>query len=60
MGASYIFPQGVLVALSLVGAVLVMEELEPEQSEIGLPLCSVAITTLSGVGSIPKLLERKI
>ena len=55
---SHIFPQGVLLDITLVGNVVVMEELEPRQdNKAGLPLCSVTIAVLSGVGSAPKLLE---
>ena len=57
--SSYIFPQGVLAAITLEGVELKMEGLELALGEAGLPLCLVAITILSGVWSDPKLLEPK-
>ena len=61
MDESHIFPQGVLAAITLVvgesidgGARAVTE------CEVGLRLCSVAITTLSGAGSIPSCLSRNL
>ena len=47
--AIHVFPQGVLVAFTLVGGGAIDRLLT----------CSVAITTLSGIGSDHKLLEQK-
>ena len=53
---SHIFPQGVLAAITLVGGGAGDGGAKAGTGcEAGLPLCSVAITTLSGVGSDPKL-----
>ena len=60
MNTIHVFPQGVLAAITLVGG-------EPGEGrartkarcEVGLPLCSVDVTPLLGVGSCPKLLEQK-
>lgn len=57
--ASYLFPHGVLVTVTLIGSGLVLEDLKPAQREAGHPLCSVAVTTLSGAGSSPQLLGQK-
>ena len=47
--AIHVFPQGLLVAFTLVG----------RGAKDRLLTCSVAITTLSGMGSDHKLLEQK-
>ena len=54
----HIFPQGVVTTLTLLGAVAGDGGARAgSRCEAGLPLCSVAITALSWVGSTPKLLE---
>ena len=46
--------------LSLCGCGVEMEKQKNwAWGEVGVPLCLVAITTLSGVGSDPKMLEHK-
>ena len=57
---SHIFPQGVMAAFTLVESVAVMGQLEPSQGEVGLPLCSVSVTTMSVARSTTKLLEHKL
>ena len=58
--ASHVFPQGVLAAIALVGGGAGDGGASAgARCEIGFPLCSVAITALSGTGSAPKLLEQK-
>ena len=60
MDASHLFPQGVLAAITLLGGGAGDEGVRGGAwCEAGLSLCSVAITTLSGVGSGPKMLKRK-
>ena len=55
--ASHIFPQGVLAAVTLVGPVAGDGGAKVcAGCEVGL-LCSLAVTTLSGAGFAPKLLE---
>ena len=53
---SYIFPQGMLAAITLVGHGLKIEGLDPEP---GFLLCSVANTTQLGAKPGPKLLKQK-
>ena len=61
MDASLIFPQGMLVAVALVaGGAGDGGATAGVRCEVELPLCSVAITTLLGVRSDPKLLEQKL
>ena len=58
MGASHIFPQGVLAALPFREGVFGVGVYKAcAESEAGLPLCSMAVSALSGVGFAPKLLE---
>lgn len=60
LDASKILPQGVLAAINLIGGGAGDERDRAGAGyEVGLPLCSVAITTVSGVGSHPKLLQQK-
>ena len=50
--ASNVFPQGVLATITLVGDVADFGGARTcSGCEVGLPLCSVAVDTLSGVGS---------
>ena len=57
---SRIFPQGVLAAISLVGAGAGEGGARAgARCEVELSLYSVDVTTLLGVGSGPKLLEQK-
>lgn len=61
MDASYAFPQSVLAAITLVGGGIGGQAGRVGgQCEGGFSLCSVAVTTQSGVGSQPKLLEQKL
>ena len=61
MDASHIFPQGVLAAITLIGGGAGAREPRASSGcEAGLPCCSMAITTLLGVGSDPTLLEQKL
>lgn len=58
--SSHIFPQGILATVTLV--VFIAGEGEARACagyELGLPLCSVAVTALSGIGSALKLLGWK-
>mgnify|MGYP001194491679 CR=1 FL=1 len=54
------FPQGVLATITLVGS---GDEEGGTRArgwcKVWVPLCSVAVTALSGQGSGPKLLEKK-
>ena len=55
MDASHVFCQGVLAAIILVGGEVGDGCARAGVGyEVGLPLCSVAITALLGVGSDPK------
>ena len=55
-----IFPQGVLSAVTLVGGGAGDRGARARSKcEVGLSLCSVAVTTLLGVGSDPKLKQQK-
>ena len=57
---SHVFPHHVLATTTLVGGVAFDGGARVcAGCEAGFPLCSVAITTLSGAGSAPKLLEWK-
>ena len=57
---SHIFPQGFLAAIPLVGGGVVdIGARTGAVCEVGLPLCSVAVTALLGVRSDLKLLEQK-
>ena len=59
--AIHVFPQGVLVAITLIGhGVGDSGATAGAMCEAGLPVCSVAVTTLSGTGSDHKLLEQKL
>lgn len=52
--ASPVFPQGVLVVVPFIRGVFgVVITTACSRCETGLPLCSVAVTALSGVGSAP-------
>ena len=56
----HVFPQGLLAAITLVGIGTGDGGARAgTECEAGLPLCSVAVTTLSWVASVPKLLEQK-
>ena len=58
MDTSHVFPQGLLDVITLIGLVVGVEGSKAcARCEVGLLLCSVAITTLSGVWSAPQLLE---
>ena len=58
--ASHFFLYGVLAAIILVGGVAGDGGATAcAGCELGVPLCSVAITTPSGAGSAPKFLEHK-
>ena len=60
MNASHIFPQGVLPFITLVvGGAGDRQTRAGTLCVVGLPLFSVALTTLFGAGSGPKLLEQK-
>ena len=60
MNISHIFPQGVLTAITLLGGWAIERVARTgARSEPGLALCSVAVTTVSGVGSGSKLLKQK-
>ena len=57
---SHVLLQGVLADITLLGSgVGDGGAIACQRCVEGLPLCSVAITTLSGVESAPKLLEQK-
>ena len=57
---SHAFPQGVLTAITLVGCVADDGGARTcAGCEVGLLLCSVVITAMSGAGSAPKLLKQK-
>ena len=59
LGSSYLGPS-VLAAITLLGCGAGDEEARVvTQCEVHLSICSVAITTLLGAGSDPKLLEQK-
>lgn len=61
VNTNYIFPQGVLATVTLVGRVAGDGEARAcAGCEAGLPLCSVTVTTLSAVDSALKLLEWKL
>ena len=58
MDASHIFPHGVLAIITLIRGVVGVEESNAYAGcVVGLPLCFMAIATLSGVGPAPQLLE---
>ena len=60
MDVTYIFPQGTVAAITFIGRGAGDEGARAGIGcEVGLPLCSVAKTALSGVRSNPKLLEQK-
>ena len=60
VSTSHVFPQGVLAAIISVGGGTGDGGARARaRCESGLPLCSVANTTLSGVEAGPKLLEQK-
>ena len=53
---SHVFPQGVLAAITLIGGVTGVGRARAcAECEAGLPLCSVAITALSGLRSAPQV-----
>ena len=59
--ASYIFPQSVLAAVTLVGGEAGRRVGRAgAECEVGFSPCSVAVTTQLWVGSHPKLLEQKL
>lgn len=61
MDASYVFPQSVLAAITLIGGGTGGQVGRVGgQCEGGFSVCSVAVITQSGVGSHPKLLEQKL
>ena len=54
MDASHVFPQSVLAIISLIGGVIcVVVSRACAGCEVGLTLCSVAVTALLGVGFAP-------
>lgn len=54
MDASHVFPPSVLAIIPLIGCVVgVVVSRGCAGCEVGLPLCSMAITTLSGLGFAP-------
>ena len=55
----HIFPQGMLAAITLVGGGPRDGARARATCELGLLLCSEVITTLSGMGSGPKVLGQK-
>ena len=58
LDACYIFPQGVLAIIPLIGGVIgVVVTRACTGCWVGPPLCSVVVTALSGAGSSPQLLE---
>ena len=58
MNRSHIFPQCVLAAITLVGGGAGDGgSRDRAKCEAGIPLCSVAITTLLGAGVNPKLIQ---
>ena len=58
MNASHIFPQSVLAVIPLIGSVIgVVVSRACSGCWVELPLCSMAVTALSGVKSAPHLLE---
>lgn len=58
MDAYHIFPQSMLVILPLIGGVIdVARFIAYTECWVDLPLCSVTVIALSGVGSNPQLLE---
>lgn len=60
MDASYVFPQGVLATIILVGGGAGDGRDRAGLScEVEIVLCSVAVTAISSVGSDPKLLEQE-
>ena len=59
--ASHVFPHGVLATITLIEGVAGDGGARAcTGCEVGLPLCSLAVATLSGVESAPTLLERKL
>ena len=60
LDATHIFPQGVLVTITLIGGVVAVRGSKGcTRCEAGLPFWSVAVTALSGMWSVPQLLEIK-
>lgn len=58
MDASHIFPQGVLATIILIGSVVGVGRFKAYTvHKARLPLCSMAIAALSGVGSATLSLE---
>ena len=61
MNPSHIFPQGVLVTITSLGGRAMERVVRTRgRSEPRLPLYSVAVPTLSGVGLRSKLLKQKL
>lgn len=59
VNTSDIFPQGVLTAITLVGGAKGAGARGRGRCELGLPFCSVAVTTLLGLGVGFMLLGQK-
>lgn len=59
MDASHVFSQSVLAVIPLKRSVISVVTKTCTEYGVGPPLCSVAITALSGLGSIPQLLASK-
>ena len=57
MDDSHVFPQGFLDIITMMGVWLVLGD-ACAGCEAGLPLCSVAVTTLSGLGLLPSCWNR--
>lgn len=53
MDANHIFPRGVLAIILLIRGVAGVTSRACAGCKAGLPLCSIAVTTLSGAGSAP-------
>lgn len=57
MDASHVFPQSVMAIILLIGGVVgIVISGAHAGCEMGLLLCSMAVTALSGSGSAPQLL----
>ena len=58
VGACYVFPRGVLAIVLLMGSMCGVGETRAYAGYwVGQPLCSVVVTALLGVGSVPRSLE---
>lgn len=59
MGSNHFFPQHVLATINVTEGETLGGSQACTGCQVGLPLCSVAVTTLSGAGLPSQLLEQK-